>query len=191
MIAKGHDFSNVTLVGIIDGDSGLLASDFRAEERFVQLIMQVAGRAGRGTRLGEVLVQSHRPHHPVFEYLRRGDYREFARHALQERAAAEFPPETALALLRAEATDRALPVRFLTEVARLVRPLLPTGVFLSGPVPALMERRIGRFRANLLLTARERGALGMTLNKALPCIERMPLARKVRWSLDIDAQDVA
>lgn len=191
MIAKGHDFANVTLVGIVDGDSGLLASDFRAEERFVQLIMQVAGRAGRGAREGEVLIQSHHPHHPVFEYLRRGDYREFARHALAERTAAELPPETALALVRAEATERTLPLRFLTQLANAVKPTLPAGVMLQGPVPALMERRVGKFRANLLLSARERGLLGMTLERVLQRIDTLPLTKKVRWSLDVDAQEVA
>jgi len=91
----------------------------------VQLILQVAGRAGRGARAGEVLIQSHHPHHPVFDYLRRGDYREFARHALAERTAAELPPETALALVRAEATDRSLPLRFLTQLANAMKPTLP------------------------------------------------------------------
>ena len=191
MIAKGHDFSNVTLVGVVDGDSGLLASDFRAEERFVQLVLQVAGRAGRGERSGEVLIQSHHPHHPVFEFLRRGDYRDFARHALLERAAAELPPHTSLALLRAEATDRALPLRFLNQLADALKQALPAVVAVGGPVPALMERRIGKFRANLLLTALDRGVLASAINRMLEHIESMPLANKIRWSLDVDAQEIS
>ncbi len=191
MIAKGHDFSRVTLVGIVDGDSGLLATDFRAEERFVQLIMQVAGRAGRGINSGEVLIQSHHPHHPAFEYLKRGDYREFADHALRERSAAELPPETTLALLRAEATERPIPLRFLQQLVATLKPLLPAGVTLGGPIPALMERRIGKFRANLLLTSHDRATLSEAITLMLRQIDHCPLARKVRWSLDVDAQEIA
>ena len=191
MIAKGHDFSNVTLVGIVDGDSGLLATDFRAEERFAQLVLQVAGRAGRSERNGVVLIQSHHPNHPVFEFLCRGNYRDFAQHALRERAAAELPPHTSLALLRAEATDRALPLRFLNQLAAILKRALPAAVTIGGPVPALMERRIGKFRANLLLTAEDRGVLASAIRKMLAHIEGIPLANKIRWSLDVDAQEVS
>jgi primosomal protein N' (replication factor Y) len=138
-----------------------------------------------------VLIQSHHPHHPVFDYLRQGNYREFARHALQERVAAELPPETSLALIRAEATDRALPLRFLNQLAATLKSILPDGVTLGGPIPALMERRIGKFRANLLLTAHERGLLAMTIRQMLERIDNLPLAKKVRWSLDVDAQEIS
>ncbi len=191
MIAKGHDFSNVTLVGIVDGDSGLLATDFRAEERFVQLVLQVAGRAGRGDRPGEVLIQSHHPQHPVFDFLCRGSYRDFAQHALQERAAAELPPHTSLVLLRAEATERALPLRFLNQLAVALKRTLPAAVSIGGPVPALMERRIGKFRANLLLTAEDRASLASATRQLLAHIESMPLANKIRWTLDVDAQEIS
>ncbi|MGE0338183.1 MAG: helicase-related protein, partial [Gammaproteobacteria bacterium] len=191
MIAKGHDFARVTLVGIIDGDGGLLAADFRAEERFVQQILQVAGRAGRGARAGQVLIQSHRPDHPVFDYLRRGDYRAFARHALAERAAAELPPDTALALLRAEAAAQELPLRFLRALADALRPTLPGGVAVNGPIPALMERRIGKYRANLLLSSHDRAALGQSLDQVTRLVDALPLTRKVRWSIDVDPQEVA
>jgi primosomal protein N' (replication factor Y) (superfamily II helicase) len=191
MIAKGHDFSNVTLVGIVDGDSGLLATDFRAEERFVQLVLQVAGRAGRGERPGVVLIQSHHPQHSVFNFLCRGSYRDFAQHALQERAAAELPPHTSLVLLRAEATERTLPLRFLNQLATALKRTLPAAVSIGGPVPALMERRIGKFRANLLLTAEDRAVLADAIRQLLAHIERMPLANKLRWSLDVDAHEIA
>ncbi len=191
MIAKGHDFSNVTLVGIVDGDSGLLATDFRAEERFVQLVLQVAGRAGRGERRGTVLIQSHHPQHSVFNFLCRGSYRDFAQHALQERAAAELPPHTSLVLLRAEATERTLPLRFLNQLAAALKRTLPATVSIGGPVPALMERRIGKFRANLLLTAEDRAVLASAIRQLLAQIERMPLANKIRWTLDVDAQEIS
>lgn len=191
MIAKGHDFANVTLVGIVDGDGGLLARDFRAEERFAQLVLQVAGRAGRSTRPGEVLIQSHCPEHPLFAYLRAGDYLGFARRALVEREETEMPPHTALAMLRAEATQRELPGQFLRALADALRLRLPVGVFIGGPVSALMERREGRFRANLLLTARERAVLSAALDTTLDLISQSPLARRVRWHLDVDALEIA
>lgn len=190
MIAKGHDFTKVTLVGVIDGDSGLLASDFRAEERFAQLITQVAGRAGRADRQGEVLIQTHRPDHPIFTYLCRDDYRGFAEAALSERQAAGLPPHTALVLLRAEATRQALPMAFLQALAASLRGQLPIGVELGGPVPALMERRIGKYRANLMLTSADRAALAWGTSQLLAAIEASPDARRVHWTLDVDAQDV-
>lgn len=189
MIAKGHDFAHVTLVGIVDGDSGLLARDFRAEERFVQMILQVAGRAGRGKQPGEVLIQSHNPDHPVFGFLRNADYLGFARRALAERAEAEMPPHTALAMLRAEATTREPPHEFLRELGTWLKTSQPDSLFIGGPVPALMERRVGRYRANLLLSSADRGVLSSALEAALARIREMPLARRVRWHLDMDAQE--
>lgn len=189
MIAKGHDFAHVTLVGIVDGDSGLLARDFRAEERFMQTILQVAGRAGRGEQPGEVLIQSHHPEHPVFTFLRNADYHGFAIRALAERAEAEMPPHTALAMLRAEAPAREPPQDFLRQLAERLRGELPPSVFIGGPVPALMERKVGRYRANLLLSCIDRGVLAAALETALAVIRELPLARRVRWHLDVDAQE--
>jgi primosomal protein N' (replication factor Y) len=190
MIAKGHDFSRVTLVGIIDADSRLLANDFRAEERFVQTVLQVAGRAGRGARPGTVLLQTHHPQHPVFGDLARGDYLAFARRGLAERAVAELPPYQVLALVRAEATDPARPLRLLRGIAARLRPRLPAGVSLGGPIPALMEKRIGKFRANLLLSAPDRTRLASASAELLDVLSRDKEAKRVRWSLDIDAQEI-
>ena len=189
MIAKGHDFEHVTLVGVIDGDSGLLARDFRAEERFVQMILQVAGRAGRGALAGEVLIQSHHPEHPAFSYLQRGDYSAFAEHALAERTATGMPPSTVLALLRAEAGQRELPGRFLEGIARSLRPGAE-GVSIWGPVPALMERRGGKFRANLLFSAPDRRTLARVLDPLPAAISASSLANRVRWHLDVDPHEI-
>lgn len=189
MIAKGHDFSHVTLVGVIDGDGGLLARDFRAEERFVQMILQVAGRAGRAALAGEVLIQSHHPDHPAFTYLRRADYAAFATHALAEREATGMPPSTSLALLRAEAGARELPANFLAAVAQVVRPQAPE-VFIAGPVPALMERRGGRFRANLLLAATGRVDLSRALDRLTEAVNQNPLVNRVRWHIDVDPAEI-
>ena len=189
MIAKGHDFEHVTLVGVIDGDSGLLARDFRAEERFVQMILQVAGRAGRGALPGEVMIQSHHPEHPAFSYLQRGDYSAFAEHALAERKATGMPPSAVLALLRAEAGQRELPGRFLEGIARILRPVAG-GVFIGGPVPALMERRGGKFRANLLFSAADRRALARVLDPLPAAITASDLVNRVRWHLDVDPHEI-
>ncbi len=189
MLAKGHDFAGVTLVAVIDADSRLFATDFRAEERFAQTILQVAGRAGRADAPGRVLVQTHHPEHRVFGALLAGSYAEFVRRALAERADAALPPYAAMAVLRAEATRREYPDQFLSAVAASVRATAPRTVAALGPVPAPMERRAGRFRANLLLTAPTRAPLAAALRAVLEGIERLPGARRVRWHLDVDPQD--
>ncbi|HSN18693.1 MAG TPA: primosomal protein N' [Gammaproteobacteria bacterium] len=186
MLAKGHDFPNVTLVGVLDADQGLFSSDFRASERMAQLIIQVAGRAGRAEKAGEVLIQTHQPDHPLLNHLVREGYGSFAAAALQERRSSDLPPYAALALLRAESPGLAPPTAFL-EAARdvLARRRIP-GVSLLGPAPAPMERRAGRYRAHLLLQAGQRAPLQKLLAVALPELDELKQARKVRWSVDVD-----
>ena len=186
MLAKGHHFPDVTLVGIIDADQGLFSQDFRASERMAQLIVQVAGRAGRAERPGEVVIQTHAPDHPLLRVLVEQDYRAFAIAALAERQAAHMPPYSYLALIRAEAVDQETPQGFLREVAGLARCHDIAGVHILGPVPAPMERRAGRVRAQLLLQADTRQALHQLLHALLPELEGLKLARKTRWSIDID-----
>ncbi|MGH8595635.1 MAG: replication restart helicase PriA, partial [Gammaproteobacteria bacterium] len=190
MISKGHHFAGVTLVAIVDADSRLLANDFRAEEHFMQLVIQVAGRAGRGKQAGTVLLQTHHPHHPIFPFVVSGRYKDFVQHALRERKAAELPPFRPLALLRAEATVRAAPLQFLQNVADALRRQKIEGVSIDGPIAALMEKRVGKFRANLMLLAQDRQRLARTLSHCLAIIEKSATAKKVRWTLDVDAQDV-
>lgn len=186
MLAKGHDFPNVTLVGILDADQGLFGIDFRASERMAQLVMQVAGRAGRAERPGEVLIQTHHPDHPLLTHLVREGYASFASAALQDRRLTGLPPFAAMALLRAEAPSATAPQAFLESV----RPLLATAcgnqVEVLGPVPAPMERRAGRYRAQLLLLAAHRAPLQTGLAKALPELHDLKQARRVRWSIDVD-----
>ncbi len=192
MLAKGHHFPKVTLVGIIDTDQGLYSADFRGPERMAQLITQVAGRAGRAERPGEVIIQTHHPDHPLLVTLLRDGYAGFAREALAERHAARLPPAAYLALLRAEAVDAAAPQTFLDEAAGLARALLPagSGVELLGPVPSPMERRAGRYRAQLLVLATQRAALHHLLTPWTRQLEGLRQARRVRWSLDVDPQEM-
>ncbi|WJW75668.1 primosomal protein N' [Thiohalobacter sp. IOR34] len=189
MLAKGHHFPALTLVGVLESDQGLYSSDFRAGERMAQLIVQVAGRAGRGDRPGEVLIQTHHPEHPLLLQLVDGGYPAFASAALAERRAAALPPFSFLALLRAEAPRPEAARDFLQAAHDAAVALEPIGVAFWGPVPAPMERRAGRFRAQLMLQAETRGDLHRLLGRWIPRLETIEGARRVRWSLDVDPSD--
>jgi primosomal protein N' (replication factor Y) len=149
--------------------------------------VQVAGRAGRDDRPGQVLIQTAHPEHPLLQLLITRGYRAFAEAALAERKAAHLPPITNLALLRAEATEAGAPVRFLEGVQERIG----TGhaVETWGPVPAGMERRAGRYRAQLLLQSDQRGELQQLLGQLVRQLEQSPDTRKVRWSVDVDPAD--
>lgn len=190
MLAKGHDFPNVTLVGVINADQGLYSVDYRGSEHLVQQVMQVAGRAGRREQPGTVLIQTWHPDHAVFDALRRHDYPGFVERELQERKSAGFPPYAYLALLRAEAVAMDDVMGFLVQVARLAKPLAAERVTVFDPVPAPMTRRAGRYRGQLLLQATDRAALHGVLRQSMPMLEALPEARKVRWSLDVDPVDL-
>lgn len=190
MLAKGHDFPDITLVGVVDADQGLFSVDFRAAERMAQLITQVAGRAGRADKPGEVLIQTHHPEHPLLQTLVREGYAHFAAAALAERHAARLPPYTSLALLRAEATERAAPLSFLRGARQLAEQLQRRGSELLGPAPAPMERRAGRYRAQLLVQADRRTDLQELLADWVPKLAELPQARRVRWSVDVDPQEM-
>lgn len=190
MLAKGHHFPDVTLVGMLNVDQGLYSSDFRAAERLAQLIVQVAGRAGRASKPGRVMIQTHHPDHPLLQRLLRDGYGAFSKEALEERREAGFPPYSALALVRAEAPNAEAPQRFLEQVNQRVLSLREKGLQVWGPVPAPMERRAGRYRAQLLLQCAERGRLQSALSRLVPELDRLSGARKVRWSVDVDPQEM-
>jgi primosomal protein N' (replication factor Y) len=155
-----------------------------------QLIVQVAGRAGRGEKPGEVYIQTHHPEHPLLHTLLHQGYEGFARAALEERKQAPFPPFAHLALIRAEASRRELVHGFLQQAAQLISDLQLTDVEHFGPLPAPMEKRAGRYRAQLLLQAGERRSLHRLLKHCMAAIGQLTSAKKVRWSLDVDPQDM-
>lgn len=194
MLAKGHHFPNVTLVAILDADGGLFSADFRGPERMAQLITQVAGRAGRAEKPGQVLIQTHMAEHPLLLDLTERGYGAIAERELAAREASHLPPFSFLALLRAEANQAALANQFLEEACAAAEALREhpslTAVELLGPVPSPMERRAGRFRAQLLVQAEQRSTLHQLLHLWLPLLEQHPLARRVRWSLDVDPLDM-
>jgi len=185
MVTKGHDFPNVTLVVVLNADQGLFSTDFRAPERLAQTIVQVAGRAGRGARPGEVLIQSEFPDHPLLTSLLAEGYDGFARAALAERSQAAWPPFSRLAALRDSATTAQAALGFLTEARQLAQGA-PRGVRLLGPVPAAMHKRAGRYHAQLLVESAERARLHEFLDTWLAQVEQLKSARAVRWSLDVD-----
>jgi primosomal protein N' (replication factor Y) len=192
LLAKGHHFPHVTLVGVLDADNGLLSSDFRAPERLAQMLVQVAGRAGRAQKPGRVLVQTHQPGHPLLVRLLRDGYDAWARDALAERRDAELPPYSQLAILRAESARDTTAMDWLENTKLAAAALLGRGsnVLLMGPAPAPMVRRGGRFRAQLLVQAPGRSDLHAFLSRWLPGIESDPESRRVRWSLDVDPVDL-
>ena len=191
MLAKGHHFPNVTLVAILDADGGLFGVDFRATERMAQLLLQVAGRAGRGDRPGRVLLQTHHPHHPLLRGLLLHGYRKFCEDALDERRRARLPPYASLALVRAEALEPEAPRAFLADAARNADECPSAGVSVLGPVPSPMERRAGRYRAQLLVDAESRAAMQRFLPGWIAELEALVSARRVRWSVDVDPQEMA
>jgi primosomal protein N' (replication factor Y) len=185
MVTKGHDFPNVTLVVVLNADQGLFSTDFRAPERLAQTIVQVAGRAGRGNKPGEVLIQTEFPEHPLLQRLLSDGYDGFAQAALAEREQAQWPPFARLAALRDSAKTREAALGFLTEARALAGAGSP-GLRLLGPVPAAMAKRAGRYHAQLLIESAERTRLHTFLDRWLPQVEQLKSARAVRWSLDVD-----
>ncbi|RTZ74658.1 MAG: primosomal protein N' [Gammaproteobacteria bacterium] len=190
MLAKGHHFPGVSLVAMVDVDGGLFGADFRAAERMAQLIVQVAGRAGRGEHPGRVLLQTRFPDHPLLQTLVREGYPAFAAQALAERKAAELPPYSHQALLRASATRLETAEEFLQQAAEVAATLAGSHIAVWGPVPAPMPRRAGKFRAQLLLQAAERKPLQQLLDGLVPRLQKLPDATRVRWSLDVDPADL-
>jgi len=188
MLAKGHDFAGLSLVGILDVDQALYGNDFRAIERMGQLITQVAGRAGRVGQQAEVILQTHEPKHPELLRLLEGGYGALSETLLRHRKTLGLPPFSHLALVRVEAEALAGALRFLTEARDALKPAAAVQVL--GPVPAPMERLAGRYRAQLLVQSGSRSALQKTLAAAVPAFDRLPGARRVRWSVDVDPIDL-
>ncbi len=189
MLTKGHHFPGVSLVVVLNADQGLFGTDFRSAERLAQTIVQVSGRAGRAERPGEVMIQTEYPRHPLLQQLIEGGYDAFAVAALAEREQARWPPFARVAVLRAEAAGRETPLTFLEmarESASRLLQEMAIEVELLGPASAPMERRAGHFRAQLLLHAASHGPLQRLLARWVPLLEEAPIARKVRWALDVD-----
>jgi len=187
MLAKGHDFPRLTLVGVLGADNALYSADFRATERLAALLTQVSGRAGRAELSGIVVVQTDFSEHPVYRALAQHDYASFADELLAERHAAQLPPVSRVALLVAEAHSRADVDRFLDDAVDAARSMLDAaeGVEVFPPVPPPMPRRLGFERGQVLVQSARRRELQAFLPRWRDALAAIGGAR-VRWTLDVD-----
>lgn len=186
MLAKGHHFPNVTLVAVLDCDGALFSYDFRAAENLAQLIVQVAGRAGRASKAGKVLLQTQYPEHPLLQDLIHNGYQHFASQALVERQQAMLPPFSYQVLIRAEANYPSYPEQFLSG---LTEQPFPDCLF-AGPIPAPLEKKAGKFRYHLLIQSHQRASLHACVKALLAKIPHQATEKKVRWSIDVDPHEL-
>lgn len=193
ILAKGHHFPNVTLVVVLDADSGLFSPDFRATERLGQLVTQVAGRAGRGTIPGRVMIQSHHSEHPLLALLAENQYPKFAKQLLAERRLSDMPPYTNMVLMRAEAISGHEADALLEQAKKYCQGIIASRPSLRylGPYSAPLERRNKRFRYQLMIIAEERKLLHHIVGQLSLWLEKNKAARKVKWSLDVDPQEMS
>ena len=191
MIAKGHDYPAISLAVVLDADQALFSASYRASERLAQTLFQVAGRSGRGDREGEALVQTRFPQHPLMQALRRKTYRDIAAGLLQERQSYGFPPFARAVMFRADAVELEQAMRLLEKIRdELAAAREYSRLSCIGPLPALMTRRIGRYRAQLCLLAVDFRVLRSVLNDAMPAIETLAGGGRASWSVDVDAYDL-
>ena len=194
MLAKGHHFSQVTLVALLDADSGLFSVDFHATERLAQLIVQVAGRAGREQKPGKVILQTRQPEHPLLNTLIRHGYPAFAKTALAEREQAGLPPFSYHVLLRVQAKDPAMAQQFLQAAITVAHDFLSKNnshrTLILGPVPAPLAKRAGLHRYQLLLQSPKRQQLHLLVDTLVQEIGKTPRSQGLSWSLDVDPIDL-
>ncbi|MEM7358014.1 MAG: primosomal protein N' [Pseudomonadota bacterium] len=201
LLTKGHDFPSVAMVGVLDADQGLYSTDFRSSETLFQQLVQVAGRAGRRDAVGRVYIQTAFPTHPFFAWVRQHDFDGFAEQLLAERQRVAYPPFGYFALLRAESTHQARALQFLRQAKQTLlesvssagATTLPSDIRIMDAIPAPMERRAGRYRAQLLVCAKLRSNLNNVLSSWLQALNENSDLKKqsgsVRWSLDVDPLD--
>lgn len=192
MLAKGHHFPSVSLAVLVDVDGGLFSTDFRAIERTAQMIVQVAGRAGRGSVPGQIYLQSHYCDHPLLQVITRGGYSEFSTAMLEERKQLKMPPYTHLALFRADAIRPGDSEQFLQKVRRLAEQILvpSANTIYIGPLPGAIEKRRNHYRFTLLINSVNRADLATGLKQLCNVLDQSRIARNVKWSLDIDPQEM-
>ncbi|MFC4259097.1 primosomal protein N' [Marinobacter lacisalsi] len=183
MVAKGHDFPNVTLVVVVNADGGLFSVDFRAPEQMVQTLLQVSGRAGRGAKPGQVLIQTCHSDHPLLTTIARGDYLSIARQLLAERERNGLPPFRSMAVIRAEAPTMEAALAFLDQVRK---DLPDSKLEIWGPLPATLARKADRHRAQLVLQSSNRGSLNRILAQLCAHVDQQRLSPGLRWLVDVD-----
>lgn len=182
MLAKGHDFPKLSLVVVVNVDNSFYSTDFRAEEYLAQLLIQVAGRAGRAETAGQVIIQTHQPEHAFFHTLLKDGYEQLARKGMQQRQEMHFPPFSYMAIIRAQHRFENVLEDFLLELVEAIGE--HPAVSVMGPLPAPMQKKQKLHRMQLILNANNRGALHQLLNNLLQ--QHSPTAGQVRWFIDID-----
>jgi len=187
MLAKGHDLPDIALVVVLGADDGLHAQDFRAGERLAQLLLQVSGRAGRASRPGKVLIQTHEPEHPLLQAVITGQYAPVTELLMAERRATELPPFAFAALLRADAIKKEALEAYLQSARQQFHDFNPdTSVQIYGPMPAGLAKRAGRYRAQLVLMSNRRAELHQTISPWIAALHAGKKPGNVHFSLDID-----
>jgi len=190
MLTKGHHFPGVTLVAVIDADAMLFSADFRGEERMAQLLTQVAGRAGRAESPGQVILQTHYPDHPVLQAMLKEPYHGQAEQMLARRKEVGMPPAGQLVLIRTDCADGEYGEQFLHKLRQLAQPNLPPRCALIGPLPSPMQRRAGKFRSQLMLSAPNRKAAQTAASSLVAIAQTLPARRALKWTIDLDPQDI-
>ena len=183
MLAKGHDFPNVTLVVVVNADGGLFSVDFRAPEQLIQTLLQVSGRAGRGEKPGEVLIQTCHSDHPLLGALSKGNYLPIANRLLAERETSLLPPYRAMAIFRVEASTMETSLSLLDAIKSKAS---HKEIESWGPLPAIIARRADRHRAQLVLVSKSRPRLKRQLASLCQELDLMKLPRDIKWAIDVD-----
>ena len=186
MLSKGHDFPGVTLVGILNVDQGLYSTDFRATERLAQLVTQVAGRAGRSKNQGKVLLQTYQPEHPLLNCLLARGYEAFSDEAMSIRKSCALPPYTYMILIRARAHQQDITQRFLQTIKDSVILKSSSKLNISGPIPAIMERKAGMYQSQLIIISNKRKSIQQNLESWTKDIQQLTLSKRVRWNIEVD-----
>lgn len=186
MLAKGHDFPNVTLVCVVNADGGLFSVDFRAPEQMIQTLLQVSGRAGRGEKPGKVLIQTCHSDHPLLTNLCQGNYAAIADQLLAERETGALPPYRAMAIVRAEADTMQNSLQLLDTLKPMAQ---SPGIEIWGPLPAVIARKADRYRAQLILCSDSRGHLNRVLTQLCQYLDQARLPSSTRWVVDVDPQE--
>ena len=185
MLSKGHHFSSLSLVVVVNADQGLFSNDFRGSERLAQNIIQVAGRAGREQKKGQVIIQTEYPDHPFWPLLFQDGYKEIVEMTLMDRKSANWPPYSFIVLIRAQSHRKKYTWSFLEEAKKILISQKPNFSIL-GPVSAPMEKKASHYRGQLLLQSEGRKSLNQSLKVFIDEIERKKFVRRVKWSIDVD-----
>jgi primosomal protein N' (replication factor Y) len=191
MLAKGHDYPHITLVGILDADQALYSSFYRAAERLVQTVLQVSGRAGRAEKEGQALLQTAFPSHPLMQGLCHQSYTELAMPMLDERKLLGFPPYVRVVTLQVDALDLEPAMQRLRQLRQaLLENVQQPEIKVIGPIPALMTRRVGRFRAQLSVLAPTSQDMRYLLQRWMPSIEAIKNTAQAHLTIEVDPLDL-